>query len=319
MKANFEIYVNLSDLPSGTHKVNLEYSKIGDKLDVKLNPSTIVVTIMALTEVDKSVQVDFVNLDQIDKMYVLSEPQLALNSVKIKGPQKVVDQIASVKAIIDVSDLSKLDDYEAPVFAYDRLGNKLDVEIKPDKLRASVQVTTPNKVVPIEPVITGNAPEGYSIASVTLSPSQVKLYAEENVLANYDKLQVPVDLYQLDDNNELIVKLDKPENIHKMDIDSVKVKVTFEEIKTKVLEDVSVDFKNLNADYKVQPLNDEKVSLTLRGSIDKLNKISTNDIKVSIDLSGYEPGDYELPISVESITGIIIEPNSSKLNVKITE
>jgi len=258
-------------------------------------------------------------LDQIDEIYVLSEPQLSLNSVKIKGPQTVVDQIASVKAIIDVSDLSKLDDYEAPVFAYDKLGNKLDVEIKPDKLRASVQVTTPNKVVPIEPVITGNAPEGYSIASVTLSPSQVKLYAEENILANYDKLQVPVDLYQLDDNNELIVKLDKPENIHKMDIDSVKVKVTFEEIITKVLEDISVDFQNLNSNYKVKPLNDEKVSLTLKGSIDKLNKISADDIKVSIDLSGYEPGEYELPISVESITGIVVEPNSSKLNVTITE
>ena len=145
------------------------------------------------------------------------------------------------------------------------------------------------------------------------------MYAEENILANYDKLQVPVDLYQLDDNNELIVKLDKPENIHKMDIDSVKVKVTFEEIKTKVLEDVSVDFKNLNSNYKAESLNDEKVSLTLKGSMDKLNKISANDIKVWIDLSGYKPGDYELPISVESITDIVIEPNSSKLNITITE
>ena len=145
------------------------------------------------------------------------------------------------------------------------------------------------------------------------------MYAEENILANYDKLQVPVDLYQLDDNNELIVKLDKPENIHKMDIDSVKVKVTFEEIKTKVLEDVSVDFKNLNSNYKAESLNDEKVSLTLKGSMDKLNKISANDVKVWIDLSGYKPGDYELPIWVESITDIVIEPNSSKLNITITE
>ena len=100
---------------------------------------------------------------------------------------------------------------------------------------------------------------------------------------------------------------------------SFYMRIHRKEIKTKVLEDVSVDFKNLNANYKAESLNDEKVSLTLRGSIDKLNKISTNDIKVSIDLSGYEPGNYEIPISVESITGIIIEPNSSKLNVKITE
>ena len=82
-KANFEIFADLRDLPPGTHKVNLEYSKLGSKLDVKIDPSTIVVTIMPLTEIDKQVQADFVNLDQIDDMYVLSEPQLALDTVKI--------------------------------------------------------------------------------------------------------------------------------------------------------------------------------------------------------------------------------------------
>ncbi|MDO4924322.1 MAG: CdaR family protein [Turicibacter sp.] len=320
-KANFEIYADLKDLPPGTHKVNLEYSKLGSKLDVKIDPSTIVVTIMALTEIDKPVHADFVNLDQIDEMYVLSEPQLALDTVKIKGPQTVVDQVASVKAIIDVSDLSKLSDYEAPVFAYDKLGNKLDVEIKPDKLTASVQVTTPSKVVPVEAVVTGNAPAGYSVGNLTLSPSEVKLYGETSALESYDKLQLQVDLYQLDDNNELIVKLDKPENVHKMDTDTVKVKVTFEETQTKVLENIAVDFKNLDAKYhvKAKDLVDAMINLTLKGSTTKLNSISTDDVKVSIDLLGYKPGEYEVPVTVESITGVIIEPSRSKVNVIITE
>lgn len=320
-KANFEIYADLKDLPPGTHKVNLEYSKLGSKLDVKIDPSTIVVTIMALTEIDKPVQADFVNLDQIDEMYVLSEPQLALDTVKIKGPQTVVDQVASVKAIIDVSDLSKLSDYEAPVFAYDKLGNKLDVEIKPDKLTASVQVTTPSKVVPVEAVVTGNAPAGYSVGNLTLSPSEVKLYGETSALESYEKLQLQVDLYQLDDNNELIVKLDKPENVHKMDTDTVKVKVTFEETQTKVLENIAVDFKNLDAKYhvKAKDLVDAMINLTLKGSTTKLNSISTDDVKVSIDLLGYKPGEYEVPVTVESITGVIIEPSRSKVNVIITE
>lgn len=320
-KANFEIFADLRDLPPGTHKVNLEYSKLGSKLDVKIDPSTIVVTIMPLTEIDKQVQADFVNLDQIDDMYVLSEPQLALDTVKIKGPQTTVDQVASVKAIIDVSDLSKLSDYEAPVFAYDKLGNKLDVEIKPDKLTASVQVTTPSKVVPIEAVVTGNAPDGYSVESVVLTPSEVKLYGETNALEDYEKLQIQVDLYQLDDNNELIVKLDKPENVHKMDTDTVKVKVTFEETQTKVLENIAVDFKNLDAKYRVKAkdLVDAMINLTLKGSTTKLNSISTDDVNVSIDLLGYKPGEYEVPVTVESITGVIIEPSRSKVNVIITE
>ena len=320
-KANFEIFADLRDLPPGTHKVNLEYSKLGSKLDVKIDPSTIVVTIMPLTEIDKQVQADFVNLDQIDDMYVLSEPQLALDTVKIKGPQTTVDQVASVKAIIDVSDLSKLSDYEAPVFAYDKLGNKLDVEIKPDKLTASVQVTTPSKVVPIEAVVTGNAPDGYSVESVVLTPSEVKLYGETNALEDYEKLQIQADLYQLDDNNELIVKLEKPENVHKMDTDTVKVKVIFEQTQTKVLENVAVDFKNLDDSYrvKVKDLVDSMMNVTLKGSMTILDSISNDDVKVSIDLFGYKAGEYEVPVAVEAITGVIIQPSQSKVNVIITK
>ncbi len=320
-KANFEIFADLRDLPPGTHKVNLEYSKLGSKLDVKIDPSTIVVTIMPLTEIDKQVQADFVNLDQIDDMYVLSEPQLALDTVKIKGPQTTVDQVASVKAIIDVSDLSKLSDYEAPVFAYDKLGNKLDVEIKPDKLTAGVQVTTPSKVVPIEAVVTGNAPDGYSVESVVLTPSEVKLYGETNALEDYEKLQIQVDLYQLDDNNELIVKLEKPENVHKMDTDTVKVKVIFEQTQTKVLENVAVDFKNLDDSYrvKVKDLVDSMMNVTLKGSMTILDSISNDDVKVSIDLFGYKAGEYEVPVAVEAITGVIIQPSQSKVKVIITK
>ena len=83
-------------------------------------------------------------------------------------------------------------------------------------------------------------------------------------LETFEKLQIQVDLYQLDENNELIVKLDKPENIHKMDTDTIKVKVTFEETQTKVLEDVSVDFKNLDANYRIKAKTLEDAMLDLR-------------------------------------------------------
>ena len=51
-KGSFEIYADLTDLPPGTHKVNLAYSKLGDKLDVKIDPSTIVVTTVSYTHLD---------------------------------------------------------------------------------------------------------------------------------------------------------------------------------------------------------------------------------------------------------------------------
>lgn len=320
-KFNFEIYADLRNLPPGTHKVNLEYSKLSNDLDVKLDPSTIVVTIMSLIETEKSIKADFVNLDQIDEMYVLGDPQLAVDTVKIKGPQAVVDQIATVKAIVDVSDLSKLADYQAPVYAYDKLGNKLDVEIRPEKVTVSTQVTTPSKVVPIKEAITGNPPEGYSIESIILEPSEVKLYGETDVIDMYREIIAPIDLYQLDENNEIIVKLEKPENVHKMSVDTVKVKVTYEETQEKTFEEIPIEFKNLDAKYKVKAktLDDAMVDLVLSGAKTRVDSLSKDDIKVFIDLNGYTPGEYQIPITIETIDNVMIEPSQVKVNIIITE
>ncbi len=276
---------------------------------------------MSLIETDKPIRADFVNLDQIDEMYVLGDPQVAVDTVKIKGPQIVVDQIASVKAIVDVSDLSKLSDYEAPVYAYDRLGNKLDVEIRPERVMVSTQVTTPSKVIPIKEVITGNPPEGYSIESISIEPSKVKLYGESDVIDVYTELIAQVDLYQLDENNEIIVKLEKPENVHKMDTDTVKVKVKFEETKKKILEDVPIEFKNLDSRYKVKAksLDDAMVDLTLSGAKTRLDLLSNEDIKVFIDLNGYTPGEYQIPVTIETVDNVIIDPSRAKINIIITE
>ena len=73
-----------------------------------------------------------------------------------------------------------------------------------------------------------------------------------------------------------------------MDTDTIKVKVTFEETQTKVLENISVDFKNLDAKYsvKAKSLSDAVINLTLKGSTTKLNSISADDVKVWIDLLG---------------------------------
>ena len=170
-------------------------------------------------------------------------------------------------------------------------------------------------------MVTGNAPDGYSVESVVLTPSEVKLYGETNALEDYEKLQIQVDLYQLDDNNELIVKLEKPENVHKMDTDTVKVKVIFEQTQTKVLENVAVDFKNLDDSYrvKVKDLVDSMMNVTLKGSMTILDSISNDDVKVSIDLFGYKAGEYEVPVAVEAITGVIIQPSQSKVKVIITK
>ena len=84
---------------------------------------------------------------------------------------------------------------------------------------------------------------------------------------------------------------------------------------------ISVDYKNLDANYRIKAksLEDAMLDLTLKGSKTKLNSISADDIKIYIDLIGYSAGEYEVPIMIEAPTGVIVEANKSKVNVIITE
>ena len=50
-----------------------------------------------------------------------------------------------------------------------------------------------------------------------------------------------------------------------------------------------------------------------------MNSISSDDIKIYIDLMGYGVGEYEVPITIEAPTGVLVESNKSKVHVIITE
>ena len=95
----------------------------------------------------------------------------------------------------------------------------------------------------------------------------------------------------------------------------------FEETKKKILEDVPIEFKNLDSRYKVKAksLDDAMVDLTLSGAKTRLDLLSNEDIKVFIDLNGYTPGEYQIPVTIETVDNVIIDPSRAKINIIITE
>ncbi len=326
-KRSFEIFADVRDLPAGRHTVNLEYSKIGDRIDVKINPSTIAIEVKALTESDEELTYDYLNMGELDKVLVLPPPELAVDSVKVKGPQQDVDRVAAVKAIInvkdlDVTNLEATQDIEVPVFAYDSNGDKIEnLEIRPSKVHASIEIISPQKEVKINPIVTGSPPDGYSLGDITISPNVVKLYGDQEALDDINELNIQVDLYQLDSNKEHTVLLDKPENVQTMNLNSVTVTVEFEKTETKVLKDVVVGYRNLDSDLKLkaQSIDEATVNLTLTGSKSLLNEINSKDIDVYIDLEGYGVGEHEVPIAIDKPKSLGVESDKLKVKIIITE
>ena len=59
--------------------------------------------------------------------------------------------------------------------------------------------------------------------------------------------------------------------------------------------------------------------LVLNGAKTRVDSLSKDDIKVFIDLNGYTPGEYQIPITIETIDNVMIEPSQVKVNIIITE
>lgn len=70
---------------------------------------------------------------------------------------------------------------------------------------------------------------------------------------------------------------------------------------------------------KAKTLDDAMVDLVLSGAKTRVDSLSKDDIKVFIDLNGYTPGEYQIPITIETIDNVMIEPSQVKVNIIITE
>ena len=324
------VSVDLTGLKPGNHKVTLKYTQRLKSLDYRLDPSTVTVTIYEKVSDTRSLTYDILHKDSLNKKLYISDVQLNRNEVIIKGAQYKLDQVASVKALIDVNKIPNpkageiiLKDKDVPLVAYDTNGKILsDVEIVPRSVEAKLTITSPSKEVPIKVVPDGELAFGKSIKSMELSTSTVTVYGEQDAIDKIEQLEVTIDTEGLDENKEYHVTLKKPNGITDLSTKTLTVKVTLDNSISKEFKNISIQFRNLNPNYKVQALTDDdrQVTVVVSGSEEIINKLEASSIKPYIDLKDCTIGEHEVIVKV---TGddlrLKYESKTKKVKVRISE
>jgi len=319
-KSNFEIYADLRNLPVGTHQVEIKHTGISGRIGVTVDPSFISVTLDRVVEESHEVRPDFMNENSLPDNYTLNAT-LSSDQVMVRGAETIVNEIASVRALIDLAEINEIGDYEVPLVAFNSSGSPLDVQINPSLLTASIEWVSNSEIVPFEVSITGNPPEGYSISEIIIEPEQVELFGDRAVLDTIESFPIFVDLYQLNENDEIWVELDNHDGIQFMNEEQVKVSIIYEETEVKRLTGLTINRRNLGVGYEIESLDieDTVVDIILRGAPNVLNQISETDLDVYIDLSGLEVGEHEVAIDLETPDFVIGELSKRRVRVDITE
>ncbi len=228
------------------------------------------------------------------------------SNVIIKGAEYKLKTVATVKALIDIDNLSKQQQGEitlkdVKLVAYDTDGKIVNVEIVPEKINATLTIISPNKVVPVKIIPKGDLAFGKSIQSITSSITSMKVYGDQSTIDKIEYVPVEIDITNLDSDKEYNVNISKPTGIRELEVKTITVKIKLDTLTTKEIPGVSILTRNLNSDYKVTALSeaDSKVTVVVKGSKSVLDNLDSSTIRAYIDLGNYGIGEHEVDVQVE--------------------
>lgn len=347
---DFKVYVDLSDpeIELGNKKVSFKIKDLNENIDYTIVPGSVEVSVQEKVTKEFNVEPEY-NRSLLEEGYIAEEPKVKPGKVKITGAKDVIEQIAYVKAIINIKAGANDTIYrEVQVQALDRELNKLDVSINPNVVEVEVPIKSPTKTIKIEPVATGKPKKGIEIESISADPKEITLFGKKSVLDAIDTLQIPIDVSKVEKNTVFNVPIDLPDGIKGSSIQEVKVKISItakegeenleennEEPKpeeeqpstgeeanaSKTFSNIPIQYGDLGDEYELAFISPSggNTSVSVTGKQSDLNSLKASDIQVSVQVDGLQEGEHTVSLKVETPANIDAKASVSTARISITK
>ncbi len=320
-----DVSIDLKDLKQGSHKVTLKYKGAIDSINYKLDPSIASVVIYTKVSEVRTIDVDIVNQDKLNSRLVVSNVDIDRQEVIIKDAEHKLKNVASVKALVDINNLSNpdvgtLELTDIPLVAYDNKGNIVETETVPSKVTAKVTITSPNKVVPIKLIPKGTLAFGKAISSISSDIKEVSIYGDQTALDTISFIPIEVNIDKLNADKRITATIEKPTGVKFISKNSTVVNVTIGDETTKEIGGVRINIEGLSDKYKATALTkeDSEITVLLKGVETVVTSIDATSIKAIVDLSGYGIGEHELSLKITgSDTRVTYSPKVKTVRIKI--
>lgn len=293
--------LNLEGYTEGTHTIKMTAVGYGDNVSTVVSPTEVSITLKKKTTMQFDLTYDYINQNEIDPRYILSEPTFESGTkINIRASQDTLNSITMVKALIDVAGQNKDFSVEAPLVAYDKYGQAVNAEIVPSVVSADVKVTSPNKEVPIRLNVTGNTPDGLAIDTVSMDHESTIVYASQNVLDLIGSVYVDFDLSNVTGTKEIMLPVVLPSGVKASEVTMVNLSVSLTDEAQKSITDIPIEYEDNNNNLAITNVDYTTIDVIIKGSLENINTISSDDITVYFSLKGLEPGTHILPLQVRN-------------------
>lgn len=322
LSKKYQVIADFSSLGEGEHTVELQGEGFSSDLQVMIVPQT--VTVKITQKVTKTFELGyrFINENRMDDKYSVSVESMEHNQVEIRGSQDNIDKINSVKAVIDLKGVNHNFEQNAKVYAYDRSGKKVDVEVIPNTVKVNCQVSSYSKEVAIVPKYQGSLASGYGLEQISLSKDKIRIYGKEELLNSINSVYVNIDLNGLSgDKSFNKLPISGIENINKLEYDTIDASVRIAPAIKKIFNDIPINVINNNGGYDVKfNTGQDKASIEVEGVAAMLEELTINDFSATIDLENLKSGTNTVKVSLSIdkgyLSGKLISPERITITLR---
>ncbi len=307
---NIKAYVDLSVInKAGEQTVAIKATtSIGTVIQV--DPST--VTLDVEDYITRTVPVTYEMENMPDENFYVSVPVFTPESVEIKGARSFVEQVSTAVCYIDLTEVTSDIKESMPLVLKNASGTELDTSDYGTELPSVIVDLSikPQKEVPINlsGAIVGlnSIADGFVVTDYYVEPSTVLVAAEKSILDQIVEVQV-------DSVDITGAKTDLAIQTNVKEIDGavitkgaqsivIHVEIAAAEI-TQIFESVDVGTQNLGDGLEVTVVP-QTTRVVITDEALAIRKILRKDMKVYVDCTGLDEGEYTLPIQFEDLSGI---------------
>ncbi|WAA12449.1 YbbR-like domain-containing protein [Fervidibacillus halotolerans] len=318
---DFIIYLDLTEAKIGSQRVKFEIRDISDKLQVRIEPSSVIVNVQEKVTKEFSVDVEF-NKGLLEEGYTTEDPIVEPSTVKVTGGKDVIEQISYVKAIIESNEtIDETFKNSARVTVLDKNLNKLDVSVEPDRVEVTIPVVSPKKTVPVVIKQEGSPKEGIYIKSIEPVLKEIVIFGKKSVIEAIDQVEIPVDISEVEENTELSVPVELDEEVQGATPETIVVKIQVDKDDTREFKGIPIRVEGLDEKYEIDfisPSNGQ-VTLTVTGPSEKIMSLTEEDLDIFIDVDGLDEGEHEVKLAVNVPDETKWELNVDTAKIQISE
>ena len=221
---NFRVYIDLSKLSVGKHKVPIKVSGLPSQLSYKLSQKYTTVNIQKRKSRTMAVQIGY-NKNAVAKGYDIGTATVKPETVEVTGALSEVKRIDRIQAQLTVPHASSHTiRRNVMLVALDSKGRQLNVVINPSTATVTLPISVSKKTVKLKL----NAANGSSkkVYSLTAKQDQVTIYGQKKALDKIKSLTLNVDLTNIKSSTTRSYRLPVPSGVAWVDPSSVDVRIS---------------------------------------------------------------------------------------------